>query len=79
MSTGHEPYNDIPECEVKRRFEKGIFPNDFPTEKNQSIYAIIKGCWTGELESMKTVVTRLEKLRKPTSVFQYFRSRSHKC
>jgi serine/threonine protein kinase len=60
MSTGREPYEDLPECEVKRRFEDGILPDDFSSEKHQSIYTIIKACWTGELESMKRVVTHLE-------------------
>ncbi|GAB0131571.1 hypothetical protein EsDP_00000035 [Epichloe bromicola] len=53
--TGHEPYDDLAEDEVEKRFQKG----DFPDVTFLSCGSIITGCWTGSFKTASRVAHAL--------------------
>ncbi|QPG94750.1 hypothetical protein C2857_006898 [Epichloe festucae Fl1] len=53
--TGYEPYDDLAEDEVEKRFQKG----DFPDVTFLSCGSIITGCWTGSFETASRVAHAL--------------------
>jgi serine/threonine protein kinase len=52
ITTGREPYADLPDEEVTTRFGLGVFPDIEELEFG----SIIKGCWAGEFKSSEDML-----------------------
>ncbi|PNY20402.1 Protein kinase-like domain protein [Tolypocladium capitatum] len=55
IAAGEEPYSDLEEEEVERRFEN----RDFPASDQLDSDTVIQGCWNGRLSTTEEVVDAL--------------------
>lgn len=63
IMSGEEPYRDLPEAEVQRRFRAAAFP-----ETGGLVYgSVIEDCWHGRLATAQAVVQALDKYRAESS------------
>lgn len=61
IMSGHDPYDDRPDDEVRRLFSRNIFPD--VTEYYCG--SVIEGCWKGSFDDVQQVVNCLSKLETP--------------
>jgi serine/threonine protein kinase len=60
MATGHVPHNNLPEYEISGSYEALRFPEDYPANRDERLWTIIKACWTGDHKTAGEVVTHIE-------------------
>jgi len=60
MATGHVPYQNLPEYEISRNYEELRFPEDYPANREERLWTIIKACWTGDHKTADEVVRHIE-------------------
>jgi serine/threonine protein kinase len=60
MSVGHVPHHDVPDFEISALYEACKFPDDYPVDRDQLLWDIIKGCWNGEYTTADEVVAKIK-------------------
>lgn len=60
MATGHKAHQDLSEYEISASYEALRFPEDYPASRDEQLWTIIKGCWTGDHKTAGEVVTHIE-------------------
>jgi serine/threonine protein kinase len=70
MSVGHEPYPDLSDYQVSKFYEASQFPDDYPIDRNQHLWAVIKKCWNGEYDTADEVATDLQHISQHLNTFK---------
>lgn len=60
MAAGHVPHHDLPEYEIAESYEALRFPEDYPANRDERLWTIIKACWTDDHKTAGEVVTHIE-------------------
>lgn len=74
MSVGHVPHHDVPDFEILGLYEASIFPDDYPADQSQLLWALIKGCWKGDYETADEVVMEIKTIAPHIRYTQTLRS-----
>jgi serine/threonine protein kinase len=62
MAAGHVPHYDLPEYEISGSYEAHRFPEDYPANRDERLWTIIKACWTGDHKTAGEVVIHIEQI-----------------
>jgi len=70
MATGHKPHHDLSEHEIPGSYEALRFPEDYPPDRDERLWTIIKSCWTGDHKTAGEIVTHIEHIAPRTDLVQ---------
>jgi len=66
MATGRVPHHDLSEYEISGSYEALQFPEDYPANRDERLWTIIKACWTSDHKTAGEVVTHIEHIAPHT-------------